>query len=32
VHDLATHGPEIVLEDFADVDRAERLLLGDLGS
>jgi phosphoglycolate phosphatase len=28
VHDLATHGPEVVLQDFADVDRAERLLLG----
>lgn len=30
VHDLATHGPEVVLQDFADVDRAERLLLGEL--
>ncbi len=28
VHDLSTHGPEVVLQDFADVDRAERLLLG----
>jgi HAD superfamily hydrolase (TIGR01509 family) len=30
VHDLSTHAPEVVLEDFADVDRAERLLMGDL--
>ena len=30
VHDLSTHGPEVVLPDFADVDRAERLLMGDL--
>jgi phosphoglycolate phosphatase len=28
IHDLSTHGPEVVLQDFADVDRAERLLLG----
>ena len=30
VHDLSTHGPEVVLQDFSDVDRAERLLLGVL--
>ena len=30
VHDLATHGPEVVLQDFADVDRAERLLMSPL--
>jgi len=30
VHDLSTHGPEVVMQDFADVDRAERLLLGAL--
>ena len=30
VHDLATHGPEIVLQDFTNVVRAEELLLTDL--
>jgi len=30
VHDLSTHGPEVVMQDFTDVDRAERLLLGAL--
>lgn len=30
VHDLSTHGPEVVLQDFSDVDRTERLLLGAL--
>ena len=30
VHDLSTHGPEVVLQDFSDVDRSERLLLGAL--
>jgi phosphoglycolate phosphatase-like HAD superfamily hydrolase len=29
VHDLATHGPEVILQDFSDVDRSERLLLGE---
>lgn len=30
IHDLSTHGPEVVMQGFADVDRAERLLLGAL--
>jgi phosphoglycolate phosphatase-like HAD superfamily hydrolase len=30
VHDLAIHGPEVVLQDFADVDRAEQLLMSTL--
>jgi phosphoglycolate phosphatase len=28
LHDLATHGPEIILKDFTDPARAEELLLG----
>jgi phosphoglycolate phosphatase len=30
VHDLATHGPEVILKDFTDSSRAEELLLGAL--
>jgi len=30
VHELAEHGAELVLPDFSDVERAERLLLGPL--
>jgi phosphoglycolate phosphatase len=30
VHELAEHGAELVLPDFADVGRAEKLLLGPL--
>ncbi|HWE25922.1 MAG TPA: HAD family hydrolase, partial [Myxococcales bacterium] len=28
VHDLATHGPEVILQDLTDAVRAEELLLG----
>jgi phosphoglycolate phosphatase-like HAD superfamily hydrolase len=28
VHDLATHGPELVLRDFTDIDESLRLILG----
>jgi phosphoglycolate phosphatase len=31
VHDLATHGPEVILNDFIDAARAEELLLGPTG-
>jgi len=30
LHDLSAHGPEVALQDLADVDRAERLLTSDL--
>ena len=30
VHELAEHGAELVLADFSDVERSERLLLGPL--
>jgi hypothetical protein len=28
MHDLATHGAEVLLQDFTDTARAEALLLG----
>jgi phosphoglycolate phosphatase-like HAD superfamily hydrolase len=30
VHDLATHGPELVLRDFTDIDESLRLILGPI--